>query len=274
MSQGAFMDMLDNEHFPEYRRVAQVLSNNQLQEAEKIQCLMDHKILNPALMDDLCIINRLSSSIHGPKMFASFAEQLFAAKGYKNCIVKIIDGENQFVSSSDNKSRRDRIPSNSAAQQVFTDFRNNIRGPKGEVFVKILDDGNGNLQKFANAFLNGPRSAVYFSHAKSKSDPEKRDSIAVKISLEDNERTSKVVDHEFKALKMLEQVPNVVKLWGQGIVESKSRKLLLLQYVPHGVTDKRALSLLNINDVRSICEQVISVVQEAHKRKVHRHNWS
>ena len=190
LSQGALLDMLDDDFFPDYRRVAQLLSNNQLPNEEKIQYLIGRTILNPALIDDQLIIDRLYSMDHGPRMFASFAEQLFAAKGFRDDIVEIIDQEKQFV--SDTKSHRERIPTNSTVTRVFDDFRNNARGPNGEVFVQILDDGNGNLQKFANAALNGPRSAVYFANAQSMSDPEKRDSIAVKILLKDNERSRKV----------------------------------------------------------------------------------
>ena len=259
--------MLDNDHIPEHRRVAQVLSNNQLPEAEKIQCLIDCKILNPTMTEDQRIISRLSSRINGPKMFASFARQLSAAKGYKNGIVEIIDEEEQFI--SDIRSHRERMPTNNAVKHVFQDFRNDGRGPNGEVFVQVLDDGKGNIQRFPNEALAGPRSVVHFAYAISKSDRDNRDSIAVKISVEDNESSRQVSDFECKVLKTLEGVPNVVRLWGQGICEVNSHKLLLLQRAPHGITDKRALSLLNINDVRNIGDQVISALQAAHNKGVY-----
>ena len=85
------------------------------------------------------ILGRLSSEQHGKAMLASIASQLKSAVGHP--VVEIISTDTK-PSTADTRNRNPRAGTGlaRATADLIQRFRNDVRGPRGECFVKILSD--------------------------------------------------------------------------------------------------------------------------------------
>ena len=254
--------MLDDCYLPSHVRLSHVLLDQNYSQEDKIQHLVDLGLLNLEYRTDQLIFNRLTSKQYGSEMLAFISFQLKHAQGFLDRPVEIIfPGKNPGSQPAESLDEVHRRP-HAINRHVIQQFRNEIRGPNGEQFVQIYSAG-GNLTRYSRDFYQGRTSTVFFLHAVSLNG--EKEVVAIKVPIVDDTRGNDAVVHEYNVLKNLGHIKNVVKLWGPGLFDVRGHKVLALRYVPHSVTDKRALTTLNINDLRAITSQVLSIMSQASK---------
>ena len=81
MSSGGPLTMLDDEFFPEYIKLAHVLSNQSLTLSDRVQRMVDLGLIHLGVRQDQQIYRRLLSAEDGADMLRFIANKLKDAKG-------------------------------------------------------------------------------------------------------------------------------------------------------------------------------------------------
>ena len=189
-------DGLDDEIFPEYIKLAHVLSNQSLTLSDRVQRMVDLGLIHLGVRQDQQIYRRLLSAEDGADMLRFITNKLKEAKGYPDGTFEILVPDNfQRLVLEENQTRcQEALRRRDDAQRslkisitfpVKEKFRNQGRGPNREKFIQVITDG-GTLTQYSQDGFPGNKSVVYalFAQEQCVKRNTKTEKAAVKIALE------------------------------------------------------------------------------------------